>query len=261
MTDRFADRAYLVTGSTRGIGRAIAQRIVDEGGMVMIHGRDQAEAEETAHAIGGKTRAVGGDLADAATPEAIVKATEAAFGRLDGLVNNAGIYPRHHVEDATAEVFDHIFAVNARAPLLSCKAAIAAFRKRGAPGSVVTIGSINGWSGLSELPVYSMSKGALMTMTRNLADTFGRERIRFTCLNVGWVGTEQEIALQVSLGAPPDWAENVPEFSAPIGRLQKPEEIAAHACFWLSDDSAPATGQCYEVEQFPLIGRMKAPQR
>ena len=259
MQQRFTGRVILVTGGSRGIGEAICRRIVAEGGRVMVHGRDAGDAEAIADNLGDAARCVTGDLKDAAICEGIVHETVRAFGRVDGLVNNAGIYPRHTVEQATAEVFDHIFHVNTRAPLLSSKAAIAAFQAQGSAGSVVTIGSINGWSGQPDLTVYSMSKGALMTMTRNLADRFARERIRFTCLNVGWVATENEKVSQVGLGMPERWWENLPEFNAPIGRLQTPEEIAAHACFWLSEDSAPASGQCYEVEQFPLIGRMKAP--
>lgn len=260
MSKRFADKVILVTGGNSGIGLATCRRLYEEGARVMVHGLRREDAAATAKSLGRRARAVGGDLKNPKTCDKIVEATVRAFGRIDGLVNNAGIYPRHHIEDATAEVFDLLFHVNTRAPLLTTRAAILAFRKQGSGGSVVSIGSLNGWSGLSELTVYSMSKGALMTMTRNLADTLGPERMRFTCLNVGWVGTEQERVTQIAMGQPQDWMDKVPLWNAPIGRIQKPEEIAAHICFWLSDDSAPANGQCYEVEQFPLIGRLNPPR-
>lgn len=260
MSKRFTDKVILVTGGTSGIGLATCKRLISEGAKVMVHGLRREDASATARLLGRRARGVSGDLKSPKTCDRIVAATVKAFGRIDGLVNNAGIYPRHTIEQADAEVFDLLFHVNTRAPLLTTRAAILAFRAQGTGGSVVSIGSLNGWSGLSELTVYSMSKGALMTMTRNLADTLGPERMRFTCLNVGWVGTEQERITQIAQGQPPDWMEKVPRWNAPIGRIQTPEEIAAHICFWLSDDSAPANGQCYEVEQFPLIGRLNPPR-
>jgi NAD(P)-dependent dehydrogenase (short-subunit alcohol dehydrogenase family) len=256
MPSRFSGEAILVTGATSGIGFAIARKLLDEGARVMAHGRTLREAEEACGRLGPGARPVGGDLADAATAERIVAATVKAFGSIDGLANNAGIYPRHGIEEADAETFDLLFHVNTRAPLLCSKAAIAAFRAQGSPGSVVTIGSINGWMGLSELVVYSMSKGALMTMTRNLANTLAQERIRFTCLNVGWTLTENENRTQLAEGRPTDWLSRLPKSSAPTGRLLDPAEIAAHVAFWLSPESAPVTGQVYEAEQFPIIGRL-----
>ncbi len=101
-----------------------------------------------------------------------------------------------------------------------------------------------------------MSKGALMTMTRNLADSLGPERIRLNQLNVGWTFTANEDATQQKEGQKPGWEKHVPVRQAPSGRIMQPEEIAAHTAFWLSDESAPVSGQIYEVEQFPVIGRM-----
>jgi NAD(P)-dependent dehydrogenase (short-subunit alcohol dehydrogenase family) len=253
---RFEGQAVLVTGAAGGIGLAICERLVAEGAKVMVHARSQAEADEAAHRLGDQSAAIGGDLADPDTCSGIVAATTRAFGRIDGLANNAGIYPRHRIEEVDPEVFDHLFHVNTRAPLLCAKAAIEAFRAQGSPGSIVTIGSINGWMGLSELIVYSMSKGALMTMTRNLANTLAPEFIRLTCLNVGWTATENEHRTQIAEGRPEDWMSRLPKSSAPTGKLLSPAEIAAHVAFWLSPDSAPVTGQVYEAEQFPIIGRL-----
>ncbi len=124
-----------------------------------------------------------------------------------------------------------------------------------APGAIVTVGSINAYCGLSNLTVYSMSKGALMTMTRNLANTLGPERIRANQLNVGWTWTANEDATQRREGREAGWQNHLPLRDAPTGRIMQPEEIAAHTAFWLSDESAPVSGQIYEAEQFPVIGR------
>ncbi len=250
-----AGKVILVTGSSSGIGHAMAERLVAEGAKVLVHGRDEAEVGAAVASLGDAARGATGDLAIPETAQAIVDATVAAFGRIDGLVNNAGIYPRGVLGETTAAFFDHVFAVNTRAPLLCAEAAIRAFRAQKSPGAIVTVGSINAYCGLSNLTVYSMSKGALMTMTRNLANTLGPERIRANQLNVGWTWTANEDATQQREGQQPGWQNHVPLRHAPTGRIMQPEEIAAHAAFWLSEDSAPVSGQIYEAEQFPVIGR------
>ncbi|AMJ60242.1 SDR family NAD(P)-dependent oxidoreductase [Bosea sp. PAMC 26642] len=250
-----AGKAILVTGSSSGIGYAMAQRLVAEGAKVLVHGRDEAEVAAACAALGASTAPTTGDLTDPATAQALVDATVAAFGRIDGLVNNAGIYPRGVLGETTAAFFDHVFAINTRAPLLCAEAAIRAFRLQKSGGAIVTVGSINAWCGQSNLTVYSMSKGALMTMTRNIANQLGREKIRANQLNVGWTFTANEDATQQREGRKPGWEKHVPLEFAPTGRIMQPEEVAAHTAFWLSDDSAPVSGQIYEVEQFPVIGR------
>ena len=250
-----AGKVILVTGSSTGIGHAMAERLIAEGAKVLIHGRDPTEVDAAVARLGSSTQGTTGDLADPATAQAIVDATVSAFGHIDGLVNNAGIYPRGILAETTAAFFDHMFAINTRAPLLCAEAAIRAFRAQKSPGAIVTVGSINAYCGLSNLTVYSMSKGALMTMTRNLANTLGREHIRVNQLNVGWTFTANEDATQQREGKKPGWEKEVPLEFAPFGQIMQPAEIAAHTAFWLSADSAPVSGQIYEVEQFPVIGR------
>jgi NAD(P)-dependent dehydrogenase (short-subunit alcohol dehydrogenase family) len=253
-----AGKAILVTGSSIGIGYAMAERLVAEGAKVLVHGRDQAEVDAAVAKLGTATVGATGDLIEPATAHALVDATVKAFGRIDGLVNNAGIYPRGAIGSTTVAFFDHVFAINTRAPLLCAEAAIQAFRLQKSGGAIVSVGSINALCGQADLTVYSMSKGALTTMTRNLADALSPERIRVNCLNVGWTFTANEDATQQREGRKPGWEKQVSPVFAPTGRLMQPEEIAAHTAFWLSEDSAPVTGQIYEAEQFPLIGRSRA---
>ena len=200
---------------------------------------------------------IAADLADPDSPVRIVDAALKAFGRLDGLVNNAGIFPRSDLASVTPEIFERIFAINTRAPLMLCQAAVAAFREQRSRGSIVNIGSINAHCGQGDLLPYSMSKGALQTMTRNLGDALGPEGIRVNQLNVGWTYTETEHKVQIAEGRPENWLELVSPVFAPSGSILRPEQIAPHALFWLSDQSWPVNGQIYEVEQYPLIGRSK----
>ena len=258
---RLANKNVIVTGSSSGIGLAIARDCVREGARVLLHGTREAQLREAAKALGDAADWIAADLSDPDSAEAIVARAVERFGQVDGLVNNAGIFPRTHIEDVTVENFEHIFAVNTRAPLLLCQALVAHLRDRKAPGAIVNIGSINAHCGQSNLVVYSMSKGALMTMTRNLGDGLGADHIRVNQLNVGWTYTETEHATQLAEGKPEDWLAHVPVAFAPSGTLLMPENIAPHAVFFLSDASAPVTGQVYDLEQYPVIGRNKIAER
>ena len=123
---------------------------------------------------------------------------------------------------------------------------------------MLNIGSINAHSGEPTFLHYAVSKGALQTMSRNLANAHGTDKVRFTHFNVGWVLSDNEYAKQVSEGLPADWHEKVPPQYAPSGRLIQPETIAAAAVFWLSDESRPITGTVMELEQFSVYGRNPA---
>lgn len=254
---RLKNKTILVTGSTNGIGAAIASQAVREGANVMIHGLEQSVAEQLSSLLGGQTRYTIADLSNTSNCKQLIDATVESFGSIDGIVNNAGIYPRNTIDNLTEALFDQVITVNLKAPLLLSQLAVQQFRKQKTKGSIVNIGSINAHCGQPDLLVYSISKGGLMTMTRNLSDALGSEGIRVNQLNVGWTVTENEIKTKIKDGLPPDWQAKVPPLYAPSGQLFKPEQVAQHACFWLSDESAPCSGSVYEVEQYPLIGRSR----
>jgi len=250
---RLDQKVIIVTGSTTGIGRSIADRCVQEGARVLVHGRDRAGGEQVLAALAGRAALQIDDLADAASAERIVSAALSAFGRIDALVNNAATVVRSNIDSTDADTFDRIVAINARAPLLLIRAALAELRRT--RGCVVNIGSINAYSGESDLLAYSVSKGALMTLSRNLANALGAEGVRINHLNPGWVLTPNEDALQRRLGQPEGWHRQVPRVHAPSGRLIAAEEIAAAAVYWLSDESRPISGAVVDLEQFSVIGR------
>jgi NAD(P)-dependent dehydrogenase (short-subunit alcohol dehydrogenase family) len=254
MEQRLHDRVILVTGSTTGVGEAAARRCVAEGAQVMVHGRDEERAHAVCADLGAAARYTICDLGDPADCERLVATTIEQFGRLDGVVNNAALTTRSNLEKTDVAFFDRMIAVNLRAPLLIIRAAVPQFRKQGR-GVVVNIGSINGLAGEENLLAYSVSKGGMITLTRNLANSLAGEHIRINQLSLGWIATPNEIALKQREGLAPGWEKNVPRVFAPIGRLLAPEEVAAHIAFWLSDDSAPANGVVYELEQYSHIGR------
>jgi len=253
---RLRDKVIIVTGSTTGIGRAIAERCVAEGARVLVHGRDKAHGEAVVARLGAAAVLHLDDLSDPESPARIIAAAMKSFGRIDGLVNNAAIVPRSTIHTTTADSFEQTLAVNVRAPLLLIQAAFSELKA--SQGSVLNIGSINAHSGEPTLLNYSISKGALQTLTRNLANAHAGDRVRFTQFNVGWVLTDNEYAKQVSEGLPADWPDKVPAAYAPSGRLIQPGTIAAAAVYWLSDESRPVSGTVLELEQFSVYGRNPA---
>lgn len=258
MTGMLDGKTVIVTGASSGIGAAIARAALREGGQVMLHGRSKAELDAMAGPFGGQAGFVACDLAAEDAASHIVAATIDRFGAVDALVNNAGIFPRSTIDTDVLSQFDPVFHVNVRAPLMLSQALIHHCRKQRKPGTIVNIGSINAYCGADMILIYSMSKGAMMTMTRNIADTHGCEGIRANQLNVGWTLTQGEIETQRKMGSPDDWHTKIDKSGAPRGSLLMPEEVAEHAIFWLSDKSAPVNGSVYEVEQYPVIGRNRA---
>ena len=251
---RLKDKVILVTGSTTGIGAGMARIFAREGARVMIHGTRKDAAQQLTEEIGESASFVIGALENPQVPEELITQTVARFGRIDSLVNNAALTTRSCIENTTPELFDQIITVNLKSPFLLIQAALPHFRKQGA-GSVLNIGSINSYCGERNLFVYSISKGGMMTLTRNLADAHGAEGIRVNQLNVGWTLTPNERALKRSEGLPEDWPSKLPKTFAPSGRLLSPEDIAWSAVYFLSDEAAMINGAIVDVEQYPVIGR------
>ena len=254
ITPRLHEKVVLVTGSTTGIGAAMARRFVAEGARVLVHGLERDLGGRVVADLGpGRSALHVDDLADPAAPPRLVAAALAAFGRIDAMVNNAAWIVRSDIASTDAPLFDRCMAVNLRAPLLLVQAALP--HLEAARGCVLNIGSINGYCGEANQLAYSVSKGGLMTLTRNLADALGRRLVRVNQLNLGWVLSENEHRLKVSEGLPPDWHEHPPAAFAPSGRILTPEQVAAAAVYWVGDESRPVSGTVMEVEQYPVIGR------
>lgn len=250
---RLKDKVIIVTGGTSGIGQAIAERAVAEGARVLVHGIDRADGEPVVESLGARAALHLDDLIDPASAPRIVAAAVNAFGRIDAVVNNAAMVVRSNLASTSAGFFDRMMAVNVRAPLLLIQAAFP--QLKAAEGCVLNIGSINAHSGQQNLLDYSLSKGALQTLSRNLANAHGVDRVRVNHLNVGWVLTAREYAHQIEHGMAKDWPQHVPPQFAPSGRLIRPEEIAAAAVYWLGDESRPISGAVVDLEQFSVMGR------
>ena len=252
---KLKDKSIIVTGSSTGIGKAIAKSCVAEGAKVVIHGLEADWADETVAELGGEnTIALVEDLTTPRCPERLVELAVQTFGRLDAIVNNAAAVPASNIHKTDLPLFRQVLEINTLAPFALIKAALPELSKR--RGSVLNIGSVNAWCGEPNLLAYSVSKGALMTLTRNLGDTLFREEgVRVNQINPGWVLTENESVRKQKQGLKDAWHTDLSIVDAPAGRLLKPEEIGIAAVYWLADESGPVSGQVLDLEQYPFIGR------
>lgn len=243
-----AGKVIVVTGAASGIGAAVARAAVAEGaGALMVTDRDGEGCRDLATALGAAHWVT--DLADPEAPAAIIAACTARFGRVDGLVNAAGLTTRGSFLTGTAAIWDQLFAVNARAGFLLMQAVIADLLARKAPGAVVNILSMNAHCGIPELAIYAATKGAMTTLTRNAAHAHMADRIRVNGINLGWVATEAEHRMQADvMGRGPDWQEKAAA-TLPLGRLVTAEEAARLAVFLLGNASAPMSGAVIDLEQ------------
>ena len=247
------DRVAVVTGSTSGIGRGIALHLAGLGAAVVVHGTNTAHGDAVVAGIreaGGRALFIAADLTDTDDCQAIIRTAAREFGRVDVLVNNAGDVSRGTIETVPLALWDRILAVNLRAPFILMQAVIPHMRARGG-GSIVNIGSVNAYIGEPKLCPYSVSKGGLMTLTRNAAAFLNQYRIRVNQLNVGWTLTEGEHRVKLLEGKGEGWLEDAVT-TRPFGRLLEPQDIAYAAAYFASDESACITGSVMDMEQYPV---------
>jgi NAD(P)-dependent dehydrogenase (short-subunit alcohol dehydrogenase family) len=247
------NKIILVTGSSSGIGHGIASHFASLGARIVVHGLDEGETRDASERLRGSgytVAAIAADLAEVDACRRVVHFTIEQYGGIDVLVNNAASVARGYLEDAPVELWDAIMHVNLRAPFLCLQEAVKSMKTRGG-GAIVNIGSVNAYIGEPKLGPYSVSKGGLMTLTRNAAASLNRYRIRVNQLNVGWTLTEGEQRVKRAEGKGPEWlAEAVA--TRPFGRLLSPLDVALAAAYFASDDSALVTGAVTDLEQFPV---------
>ncbi|TMB13636.1 MAG: SDR family oxidoreductase [Deltaproteobacteria bacterium] len=242
---RLAGRAAIITGSANGIGRAAAARFAAEGAAVLLADVDGAAGAEAAAAIrasGGRAEFLRTDVTEGPQVRAMVEAAVERFGRLDILFNNAGAGSFVPFDRLEPEVWDQILAVNLRAAYLCCRLALPHLRRSG-HGVILNMASQSGLQGQPMNEPYCAAKAGVILLTRSLA----RENIRVNCLCPG--GTDTALLRRfVATSGSADQALTGLGERVPMGRLARPEEIAAAALFLASDDASYVTGVALPVD-------------
>jgi len=246
------DKVVLVNGGSQGVGAGIVRAAVREGATVVFTGRRADVGEKLAADTG--ARFVRADLSDAAQARDSVVQTVDTYGRVDCVVNAAGLTSRGSLLDTTPELFDAHIAINLRAPFFAMQAAVADMVARKAPGTVVNVISTAEHGGQPFLAPYVAAKAGLAGLTRNAAHAHRWDRIRINGLNIGWTDTEGEDATQRAFhGAGDDWLEKAAA-SQPMGKLGQVDEIADFVVFLLSDRSGVVTGSVIDWDQIVFGG-------
>ena len=248
MDERLAGRSIIVTGSSRGIGRACALRCAEAGARVAVHGRTPSAAlDETVaaiEAIGGTARAICGDVSLAADAERMVSEALAAFGAIDGLVNNAGVGPFIDFLEVTEEQWDTVMAINARGPFLMTQRVARTMIETGRAGRICNVTSISGLKATDPRQVpYCTSKGAANMFTRAAALALGPYGITVNAVLPGTI--ETDINREV-LGQP-GVSEGIAG-ATPLGRLGDVDDIGHAVVYLMSDESRWVTGALLAVD-------------
>jgi 3-oxoacyl-[acyl-carrier protein] reductase len=238
---KLQNKVAVVTGASKGIGAGIAKALAAEGASVVVNyasSRDGADKIVSGiTTTGGKAVAVGGDVSKSVDVQALFAATKKAFGKVDVLVNNAGVYEFAPVHETTEKAFHRQFDINVLGPLLATQEALKHFPAEG--GSIINVSSVVSFSPMEGSAVYSGTKAALDTITRVMALELGARNVRVNSLNPGLIETEGTHTFGI-IGT--DF-EKQAVASTPLRRVGQPDDIAKVAVFLASDDSGWITGE------------------
>ena len=249
----FSGKVAVVTGGTQGLGEGVA-RLFSARGLegLAICGRNVERGEAIAKELndaGTRTIFVPADLRNTAEGQNVIDQAESAFGRLDCLVNCAAATDRGSIENTTEEVWDKLFDLNVKSQFFMSQRAIEVMRRHKIEGTIVNIGTIVAYGGPPFLIPYSSSKGALMTMTRAIANAVKHDRIRVNTLNIGWTNTPREHIVQTEVHSRPEnWLE-IASKAQPFGRLIEIDDVARAVAFMASAESGLLTGAIIDFDQ------------
>jgi NAD(P)-dependent dehydrogenase (short-subunit alcohol dehydrogenase family) len=246
---RVAGKVCIVTGAGSGIGKATAIRLAEEGGLVLCTDLDGKTAEETASdiaAAGGTSHSRAVDVSSSKAVDEMVADAVARWGRVDVLVNNAGVNLPGLLHEVTDEIIDRTLNVNVKGQLYGCRAVIPHMLAQGG-GSIVNISSVNGIVSEPFLTVYSASKGASVMLTKGVALDYAKQGIRCNVICPGWVDTPINYAHAEMLGGLQQVYDTIDSFQ-PIGRPGQPREVANVALFLASDEASFMTGSVVSVD-------------
>jgi NAD(P)-dependent dehydrogenase (short-subunit alcohol dehydrogenase family) len=251
--NRMDGKICIVAGATQGLGAAIARRLAAAGASgIVVTGRNETRGTAVAEDIRKTSNIpalfVRGDFASVEDCRHMIAETDKHFGRINILVNAGALTDRGTILDTSPDLFDRMFATNVRGPFFLMQEAIKLMIRDRIEGAICNIGSISALAGQPFISPYCASKGALTTLTANTAFSVMANRIRVNQLNVGWMSSDNERALQATERGDPDWLDKATK-GLPFGRLVDPEEAARAVNFLVSDDAGLMTGAIVNFDQ------------
>ncbi|MGI9288020.1 MAG: SDR family NAD(P)-dependent oxidoreductase [Pseudomonadales bacterium] len=248
MSNNLSGKVVIVTGGTRGIGRAIAGQLVDRGAAVVVAGTNQQKSDAVAAELGGDSMGIQVDVADHEACAAMVEKTVEKYGRIDVLVNNAGITGKAaRTTEQTPETWQQVIDVNLNGVFYCTLAAIPHMQKGGG-GAIINLSSVDGLAGMATLPHYSASKHAVIGFTKSAALEYGKDNIRVVAVAPGFIATEMTDELFT------DSAAAIVSSMAALGRPARPAEVGNMVCWLASDEASYVTGCCLQVDGGLLAG-------
>ena len=230
----FKNKVALVTGASSGIGAAIAKKLSNQGARVFAAQRSSSDYED-----------ILSDLSDPKAPEEIISVIKKVTGRLDILINNAGIMTEGNVEETTLKNWNQHLAINLTAPFLLIREAMPLLRE--SRGSIVNVGSVEGLGNNPRHPAYGASKSGLHGLTRAVAVDHGEDGVRCNAVAPGWIDTPLNENFVKGMDDPVGFREKLSNIH-PIGRSGQPSEVAELICWLVSDAASFVTGQVWTID-------------
>lgn len=246
---RLNDKVVVISGGTKGVGKAAAEEFARQGAKVVIGGRDEESAQKSLEKI--KAYEADGffvhtDLIKVEDCKNLFHRAYQEFGKIDGFFNYAGVTPISPLDSCDEETFDYVMNVNFKACFFCCQEAIRYMRMNGG-GSIVLTGSAHAWGGQKDRAAYACSKGVLITLMEHISHNYATERIRCNYLTLGWTPTDGEVNLRRSLGESEEQLKKRAAEILPMGRMLKYEDYLNALVYLMSDSSSMMTGSNFRI--------------
>lgn len=249
MKKRLENKVIVISGGTKGVGRAAAEAFAEEGAKVVIGGRDKAAGKKAVHMIeinGSEGLFVPIELEKVDDCKRLFDEAAEKFGEINGFFNYAGVTPVSPLDTCNELTFDHVMDVNFKGAFFCCQNAVNYMRKAGG-GSIVLTGSAHAWGGQKDRCAYACSKGVLITLSEHIAHNYATEQIRCNYLTLGWTPTEGEVSLRESQGESESELRKRAAGILPMGRMLERSDYMEALIYLMSDESKMMTGSTFRI--------------
>ncbi len=248
-TKKLVGKVIVVSGGTKGVGKAAVEEFARQGASVVFGGRDEKAATNILANIkefGGEGQFAYTDLSHVEDCRKLFSFAQGMYGRIDGFFNYAGVTPVSPLDTCDEKTFDNVMTVNFKACFFCCQEAVRHMRQNGG-GSIILTGSAHAWGGQKDRAAYACSKGVLLTLMNHIAHNYASEHIRCNYLTLGWTPTEGELALRKKQGESEIELRKRAAEILPMGRMLEESDYLSTLVLMMSDDSSMMTGSIFRI--------------